>query len=142
MFKLRCLKTNNFWHRCLIDLSWFRPPKMEPKSHFRCTFFENANLATIIVFRKGNCYFSWFRASEISTKLTQQRDQTLHRNNCIENRNSAPIFGSFGKLFHNFSEIFQRKTKTHFWTPRALLQPKPHWRGLELCDCLPGLPKD
>ena len=56
--QIRCFKTTRFWIRILNGFSLFRPLKTKAKSSNLCIFIENAHFAKIIVFPRGNHYFS------------------------------------------------------------------------------------
>ena len=76
-------------------------------------FFENADLAKIIVFHKGNCYFQSFEPPKIKKKLIQRRIRKQHRKKEARPSIFASILAS--KTVENRS---QKRCKTKPVSPR------------------------
>ena len=72
------LKKNMFLRAILHRILAFLLLKIEPKSMFFNTFFENVDFVKIIVFLKKNCYFSGLGPPKIHPKSMPKRARKKH----------------------------------------------------------------
>ena len=73
--QIRCFKTTRFWIRISNGFSLFWPPKSKATSSNLRIFIENANFAKIIVFPRGNHYFSGSEPRKIYQNWMLKRNE-------------------------------------------------------------------
>ena len=78
--KIDVEKKTCFWERFCIEFLALLLLKMEPKSMFFNTFFENVDFVKIIVFPKGICYFSGLGLTKIHPKLEKRMAKNHPKN--------------------------------------------------------------
>ena len=115
--KNRCQKNTCFSTPFFLDLSWFWPPKTEPKSRFFRHFFENVDLVKIIVFPKENCYFSGFEPPKNHEKSMPKRTRKIHRQKTSQKSILASVLAS-----QNLPKSTQHRKKSKKIASRKKLQ--------------------